>query len=84
VGGPAPIASGANSVASALHQPPGRDPCGQIHPNMPFPTYLSKQDTSTWHTLGLFYSALTIVKEIFTPPREPPRLGHLRPCRSVD
>jgi hypothetical protein len=26
---------------------------------MPFPTYLSKQDTSTWQRLGLFYLALT-------------------------
>jgi hypothetical protein len=47
------------AVASALHQPPGRDPCGQTYPNMPFPPCLSNQDTSTWQKLGHFYLALT-------------------------
>jgi hypothetical protein len=57
--GPLPIASGADSVASALHQPLGRDSGGQTHPSMHSPPYSSKPDVSTWQTLGHFYLALT-------------------------
>jgi hypothetical protein len=54
------VYSGANSIASALHLPDGRDPAeNQSHSKPELSTAVSKPDISTWHKIGHFYLALT-------------------------
>src|SRR5690242_15103499 len=59
LGGLAPTASGASSVASALGIRSGATPSGhhQLNPTPPQPA--SKPDISTWQRSGHFYLALT-------------------------
>src|SRR6185312_4561227 len=60
LGGLAPTAFGANSVASALGFRSGATPFGHVHLN-PFPQRSSlKQDISIWQRSGHFYLALTV------------------------
>ena len=54
-----PIRNGASPVASALSIRLGATPCGPIYPNIRSLRRLQKQDISTWHGIGHFYSALT-------------------------
>src|ERR1700680_4374732 len=64
---------GASPVASALNLPQERDfPKNRIHTTTHSPVEPSKQDISTWQTIGHFYLALT-------PPRESPRCSGIVP-----
>ncbi len=59
LGGLAPTASGANSVASALGIRSGATPSGYRQPNITSQQTSSKEDISKWQRSGHFYLALT-------------------------
>ena len=59
LGGLAPTASGANSVASALGIRSGATPFGHVHPNIASRLRSGKPDISIWQKRGHFYLALT-------------------------
>jgi hypothetical protein len=60
--GHAGVYSGANSIASALHLPNGRDPAeNQSHSNPELSAAAPKPDISILQAIGLFYFALTTI-----------------------
>ncbi len=64
LGGLAPTASGANSVASALGVRSGATPFGHRHPTINSQHPFSKEDISTWQKSGHFYLAPTALPTI--------------------